>query len=280
MSDYVLHLDAYQHLLLFLRISLDESEVLRSIEARTERNCIEDAEGRWESRGIHSEPVDVPFIPLAILDEVCNGSHNKSVFGGKFLEVRASRHRSVTMVNNFDKNTNWRAPRQSREVQSSFSVTFPLEDTILVILEGENMARTVKILRTGEWVGKGLKRQRTICSRDTSRRPVLVVARHCKCCLLRVGVVGHHRSKLQTVSRFRCDRSAYDTARVTDHECDILGRNLICRHDQISLVFPARVIGDHDHPSTRNCCDRLLNALLSKAPAVLICLRLRRQILL
>jgi hypothetical protein len=78
---------------------------------------------------------------------------------------------------------------------------------------------------------------------------------------VRVGVVDHHRRKLQGVGSRLRHGGAHDAGGVPDEERHLLLGHELRGDDEVTLVLAVRVVDDHDQASLGQCGQSVLDRL-------------------
>lgn len=204
---------------------------------------------------LNSTDLEAPFPPKL---QTCVSSHHT-----RLSHHGLTRHR-FSVIDHLRNNTSGRFPSQSTKLESSLGMASPFKNTAIFGFQRENVSWASEAGRRDLGACQSPTCQGTIVRRD-SRRDARVVrvngdgVRRA----MRVLTVHHHLRQLQLDRQLRRDGRTYESARVSDHECHFLGRDILGGDDQISFVLAVLGIQHDDELAVAEGFDRRLDRVKS-----------------
>jgi hypothetical protein len=169
------------------------------------------------------------------------------VFGGEPGQADAGAHGSVVGDELAD-HSDAGEPGHGEQVHGGFGVPGPHQHPAVAGTQREDVSGAAQLLGPQPGVGQCAHGRGAILGRHAGAGAGQV-DRNGERGAVGVGVLGDHRRQAQFVGPSGGHGDADDAGRVTDHERHLLLGHQLGSDDQVALVLPVGVVGDHDHPA-------------------------------
>src|SRR5450830_1923524 len=278
---------SHQRFLLWRDIAMHERQVSTAARLVTVGNRLKNT-----MHGMHfalGDTFNDALVLVAIVNQIGNGTDLEIMFGGKFNQVRQSRH-SAVILENF---TDHRCRSQTshlRQITASLGMSGTHQYATFLRAQREDMAGLHNIDSTGVGRSRHLYRTCAVCGRNTCRHTFGGFNRDSEIGTELSAVASRHHRQVESVAMFFSQRQTYQPARMLDHEIDGFRGHKISGQHQITFIFPIFFIDQDHHAASAQfgddffcCCDRhrefLLEARILKDLGVLFaaCYALWRQ---
>ena len=238
---------AHEHVVVAGHLAAHEREVLDAVEQRLEHVGREVAVlGRDPSLG---DATDQLLVLAPILDHLGDRDHQQVVLFAEPDEIRHPGHGPV-VLDDLAQHAGRVAPGHAGQVDGRLGVAGPLQHAALGVAQRKDVAGPGQIARSGGRIAQGPNGGGPVGGRDARRRAVDAVDRIGERSAVRLGVVPHHQRNVELVESIAGQWRADHPRGVAHEEGDLLGRGVLGRHDQVTLVLTVLVVDDdHDLPS-------------------------------
>ncbi len=177
-------------------------------------------------------------------NDLFDGNHSKPVLPGKPKKFRGTHHGTI-FSHDLTAETAFFQPRQFHEIHRRFCVSRPFEDAALSRLQRKHMPWSPEILWSCSLFHGFYRRQRSLKCRD-SRRSIHVINGYRKRGGMVIRIYLHHLVEPQLFTHLLAHGHTDQPLCQTCHGIHIFRRGMLCRTDQVSLIFPLRVINHKD----------------------------------
>ena len=192
----------------------------------------------------------------AVLDQGLDRDDRQAVLAGDRVQLLASGHADA--VGDLAEHAGGRQAGQPGQVDRGLGMPGAAEHAPFLGHQRKQVAGPDEVAGLGRRVDDRPDRPRPLLGAD-ARPARAVVHRHGVRRLVRGRVVVDHRAQLEPVGHLGQDRHAQLPAAVRDHELDDLGRDLLGRRDEVSLVLAVLVVDDDDDPPFLQGLERVLD---------------------
>ena len=190
--------------------------------------------------------LDEPLVLAAVGDEVFDGGDFEVVLNRKLHQVGEAGHGAV-VVHDFAADASRLEPGETREIDGCFRVAAALQDAAWLGLEREDVARLNEVLRSGIGIDQHADDSGAVGGTDTGGDAVGGIDGDGEGGFLALAVLQDHALKAELLSPLVGNGGTNEPTRMHHHEVNGFGGDFFGGHDEITLIFPARVIGDNDH---------------------------------
>ena len=164
---------------------------------------------------------------------------------GEAPQLGLAGHAHLLLVDDLAEDARRVQARQAGEVDGGLGVAGALEHAALAGLEREDVAGAGQVAGAGGRVDERLHGGGPVERRDAGGRAVPVVDAHEERGAHALGVLLDHRPQVELGGALAGDRRADEARGVVEEERDLLGGDVLGRHDQVALVLAVLVV-DHD----------------------------------
>ena len=180
------------------------------------------------------------FMKTAVVLQILDGDKNESELFRHLPKLRCAHHGSV-LCHYLTAKPAFLQPGQTHQIHSRFRMTAPLQYAALFGHQREHMSRPSEILRFGI-VFHTFHRRNGAFRCGNSCCGIHVIDGHCKCRTVIVRILLHHLRKSQFLGKLSAHRHTDQPLRVGRHKIHIGLCGKLRRTDEISFIFPVRVI--------------------------------------
>ena len=211
--------------------------------AVADRPELAEAAGQGSLRLARHEPLGVE--PVA--DQVGDADQPQPVVAGVIGQLGQPGHGAIGVLDLAD-HPGRIETRQAGQVDRRLGVACPFEHPSLAGPQGEDMAGTAQITRSGVRMDRHLDRPGPVFGGDARAHSLLRtrIHAHREGGLVAVGVAIHHQGQIQGIEPLPLHGQADQSPGVGGHEVDLLGCGELGRTDQVTFVLPVLVIDHHD----------------------------------
>src|SRR5690625_3087901 len=130
------------------------------------------------------------------------------------------------------------------------------ENAPLTRFEGQNVAGSGEVARSGTGVDQGPQGGRPVISGDAGAGAMAVVDADEEGGAHRFGVLFDHRAECELLRALFGERGADEPGGVVEEERDLLRGDVLGRHDEIALVLSVLIVDDHEDLTAREGLER------------------------
>ena len=234
---------AHEDWLIFLPLALDECEMLLPVTLLTEGD---DAEmtvfGRHVDFLAH---LDERFLAETVGYEVLDGDNLQLVLMGEDLQLGHAGHGAI-VVHDLHECASRVEACQFTEVDGGFGMSAATQHTVLLGIEGVDMAWTTEGLGCRRRVGEGTDGGGTVVGRYACGAPLQLIDSDGKGGAQHRGVVLHLTGQVELLTAADGDGCTEHATGVLQHEVHHLGGDLLGGTDEVALVLTVFVIDHND----------------------------------
>ena len=188
------------------------------------------------------------IAPEAEFDEIGDGSDPETVLAGEGDQVRQPCHGAV-IPQDFTDHAGGFEAAQARQVHPCFGVARACEHPAGLRLDGKDMSRRDQVLRTCVPFDRRTHRNRPVLDRNSGGNPFRRLNGHREVGRKPGIVAADHQFQVQLPAAFLGERQADQAPGVGGHEVDVVGRDALRRHQEVTFVLPVRLIHQDHHLS-------------------------------
>ena len=246
---------AHQHGLALLPLALLQHHVRVAVVELGVGNELEVAPARGQEHLLLL--ADQRLVGYAVGDEVLDGHNLEAELLGHFLQLRHAGHGAV-VVDDFDEGSGGIQAGEAGQVDGGLGVAGAHQHAAVAGAQGVDVAGTAQLRGFGGGVGQGADGAGAVVHAHARGAAVLeVVDGDGERRAQERRVVVHLHVQLQLVAALLGDGGAEHPAAVLEHEVDVLGGDLLRRHDEVALVLAVLVVDDDDEFALAEILDGL-----------------------
>ena len=176
------------------------------------------------------------------------------MLGAENRQVVDAGHRAVR-IHDLADHAGRRAASEPRHIDRGLGLAGALEDATGPGAQREDVTRRLNVVSRGLRINGDAAGRGAISSGDAGRDALLGLNRDREGGLVRRHVVRNHRAQAQLVAAVRRERQADEATGVRRHEVDVIRRDELGGHAQVSLVLAVRGVDDDDHLAIADILD-------------------------
>jgi len=192
-------------------------------------------------------------------DQVGDGDEEQAVLGGEALEVGHALHLRAVLGHELAEHAGGGEAGEPGEVDGGLGVAGPLQHAALPGDERGDVAGAGQVGAAGGRVDQAADGAGPVRGGDPGGGAVAEVDGHGEGGAHALGVDRDHERQVELPGPVGRDRGADEAAGVADEEGDGLRGGVLGGHDEVALVLPVLVVGDHDDLAPGDGVDGLGN---------------------